>query len=127
MHEDMAEENPCSGEMILEQLRKFGSDVSRKHEVSFWLYFGSEDSARRAAHRAKTAGLKPELSPPSKDSRDSQWLCLLYCPHIPDEGILDAVSRFCMELADEFDGKYDGWEASLELAEGEMPNIDGMK
>lgn len=112
---------PNSGKFILEQLQRFGSDVDRKHEVSFWLYFPSEDSAQQAARRAESVGLKPEVSPPLKDLPDSNWLCLLHCPHVPDEGLLDGISLFCTELASEFNGKLDGWEASLEIEEGKNP------
>jgi len=111
--------NPHSGEFILEQLRRFGSDVNHKHEVSFWLYFPSEDLAQQAGTRAEVARLKPEVSPPLKDSRDSQWLCLLYCRHVPDKSLLDGISQFCTDLAFEFNGRYDGWEASLELKDEE--------
>ena len=111
--------NPYSGEFILEQLRRFGSGVNRKHEVSFWLYFPSENLSQQAGARAEIAGLKPKISPPLKDSHDSLWLCLLYCPHVLDESILDGISRFCTDLASEFNGVYDGWEASLELGDEE--------
>jgi mannose-6-phosphate isomerase-like protein (cupin superfamily) len=84
--------NPNSGEFILEQLGRFGSKLNRTHEMSFWLYFLNEEAARQAADRAEAAGLKPDLSPPLADFRKSQWLCLLYCPHIPDEEILDGIS-----------------------------------
>ena len=123
MNEDMEVINPNSGGFILEQLQRFGSDVNRKHEVSFWLYFPSEASAQQAARRAESAGLKPEVSPPLKDSSDSKWLCLLYCPHVPDEGLLDGISQFCTELASELNGKFDGWETSLELEEGKNPTM----
>lgn len=115
--------NPNSGEFILEQLRRFGSDLDRKHEVSFYLYFPSEDSAQQASRRAESAGLKPKVSPPLEDLSDSRWLCLLHCPHVPDECILDGISLFCTKLASEFNGEFDGWEASLELEEGKNPTI----
>ena len=115
--------NPNSGAFILEQLQKSGSHLDRKHEVSFWLYFPTEEPARQAARCAQSAGLKPEVSPPLKDSSDSKWLCLLYCPHIPDEGLLDGISAFCNRLASEFHGKFDGWESSLELDEGQEPTL----
>lgn len=119
MNLDTQKVNPFSGEFILEQLRRFGSDLNHKHVVSFWLYFPSEDLARRAGARAEVAGLNPEVSPPLKNSCDSQWLCLLYCPHVPDESLLNGIRQFCTDLASEFNGRYDGWEASLELEDGE--------
>ena len=123
MNKKIPEINPYSGKFILEQIQRFGSDVNRKHEISFWLYFPNKDSAQQAARRAKSAGLKPEVSPPLKKSRDSKWLCLLYCPHVPDEVLLDGISQFCTQLASEFNGMYDGWESSLELKDGEIPTI----
>ncbi|MBI2441309.1 MAG: ribonuclease E inhibitor RraB [Lentisphaerae bacterium] len=119
MNKDKQAINPHSGQFILEQLRRFGSDLNRKHVVSFWLYFLSEDLAQQAARRAESAGLKSEVSPPLKDSPDSKWLCLLYCPHVPDESLLDGISGFCAKLASEFNGEFDGWESSLELEEGQ--------
>ena len=121
MNENEKVINPNSGAFILEQLQRFGSDVNRKHEVSFWLYFPTKVSAQQAAHRAEAAGLNPEISPPLKDSSASNWLCLLYCPHVPDESLLDGISQFCTGLALEFKGQFDGWEASLKLKEGENP------
>lgn len=121
MNQDASENNPHSGAFILEQLQRFGSDVNRKHEVSFWLYFPGEAAARQAARRGASTGLQAEVSPPLKGIEDSAWLCLLYCPHVPDESLLDGISNFCNDLALEFGGKYDGWEASLELEKGAGP------
>ncbi len=99
---------PNSGEFILEQLKQMGSDIKLTHEFSFWLYFPEEDLANRAGEKAEKAGFQVDISPPLKDFKNSQWLCLLYCPHIPDEELLDGISDFCYKLADEFGGKYDG-------------------
>lgn len=127
MNKDTREINPFSGAFILEQLQRFDSDMNRKHEVSFWLYFPNEPSAQQAARRGKSAGLQAKVSPPLKDYNGSQWLCLFACPHVPDESLLDGISNFCLELASEFGGTYDGWEASLEIGEekksGLLPGI----
>ena len=121
MTDEMETTDPKSGAFILSQLERSGSDLDRKHEVTFWLYFPCEESARHAANRAGEAGLKPEVSPPLKNH--TQWLCLLYYPHVPDEGLLDAVSEFCTDLAVQYNGEYDGWESRLELPEGASPEF----
>ena len=126
MNKDTREINPYSGAFILEQLQRFGSDMNRKHEVSFWLYFPNEFSAQQAARRGESAELQAKVSPPPKNYNGSQWLCLLYCPHVPDESLLDGISNFCMELASEFGGKYDGWEASLEIGEEKNPDLHAL-
>lgn len=115
--------SPNSGAFILEQLQRFGSDTSRKHEMTFWLYFPTKVLAEQAAKEAEQAGLKPEVSPPLTEITNSKWLCLLYCPHIPDEDILDGISRFCTDLAEKFNGKFDGWETKMEFEDGEFPGL----
>ena len=121
MNENTRKIHPHSGEFVIAQLKRFGSDVNQKHEVSFWLYFPNEKSARNAARRVESSGLKVEVSPPRLSLSDSQWLCLFYCPHVPDEDLLNGISKFCTDIASEFDGEYDGWEARLELKDGENP------
>ena len=110
--------NPYSGEFVLDFLKKWGSDINRKHEFTFWLYFPDEKQARKAGKKAETSGFKAEISPPLEGMKKPEWLCLLYCPHIPDEELMDGIAGYCMELANEFNGKYDGWETMMELPEG---------
>ena len=107
--------NLFSGKFILEQFRKFGSAMEQKHEMTFWIYFPSENKAQQAGIHAKNAGLNPQIIPPRNESFDSQWLCLLYCSHVPDEEILDGITGFCIDLASDYGGVYDGWESRLEL------------
>jgi regulator of RNase E activity RraB len=121
MNPELEPTAPNAGSFILEQLKESGSELDQKHEVTFWLYFPDKESADQAARRADAAGLHPEISPPAKDGTNSNWLCLLTCAHIPDESILDGIGEFCAELADDFEGKFDGWEARLELDEGQLP------
>jgi len=110
--------NPTSGQVILDQLQRFGSDLTRTHDVSFWLYFPSEEAARQAAREAEYTGLSAEVTPPIPDSSNSMWLCLLHCPHIPDESILDGICRLCDQLVAQFHREFDGWESRLELPPG---------
>ncbi len=121
MSEDHETNNPNAGSFILEQLRESGSNLDEKHEVTFWIYFPSKLQADEAARRADEAGLHPEVSESTSDDAEQKWLCLLHCAHIPDESILDGIDAFCTQLAEDFNGKFDGWEARLELEEGAVP------
>jgi regulator of RNase E activity RraB len=117
--------NPNSGHYILEQLKKSGSDLNKKHEISFWLYMPNKDAALQAAKRARATGLEVDIATPNEESESGDWLCLLYCPHIPDEQLLDGISQFCIQLADELKGRFDGWESSLELPDhSDRPESD---
>ncbi|MBL7993958.1 ribonuclease E inhibitor RraB [bacterium] len=46
-------------------------------------------------------------------SVDDQWLCLLACPQVPDEALIDGVIQFCIDLASNLGGEFDGWESPL--------------
>ncbi|NOX87097.1 MAG: ribonuclease E inhibitor RraB [Chlorobi bacterium] len=118
MNKDHDNINPNSGEFILEGLKQLGSDIKQTHEFTFWLYFPEKELAKQAREKAERAGFQVDISPPLKNIKDSQWLCLLFCPHIPDKELLDGISDFCYKLADEYRGKYDGWETRLEIPEG---------
>jgi len=112
-----------SGVYISQHLQKYGSDLSVTHDLTYWLYFKKESLANKAAKRATLAGLKPEVLPPLEKVENPRWLCLLHCPHKPDENILDGLMEFCIKLASDFDGFFDGWESRLELPDGEWPEI----
>jgi hypothetical protein len=109
--------NSSSGKFILQQLERFGSDVEKRHEMTFWLYFPSQDNAQQAASLARSHGLRAEIVRSRADSENHRWLCLLQCPHVPDEALLDGISQFCGEITARFDGLFDGWETRLELAD----------
>lgn len=103
--------HPHSGSFLIGQLNRFGSDLDAKHEITFWLYFPTADIARQAGERAEETGLSVEIVA----SVDNQWLCLLACSHVPDETLIDGVMKFCMDLASEFGGQFDGWESPLHI------------
>lgn len=112
-----------SGEFIINQLQKFGSDINQKHDFTFWFYFPTEKLAKKAGFRAEKAGFKSEISPPLIKIPNSGWLCLLILPHVPDEIILDGITAYCQKLAKDYNGKYDGWETKMKLQEGTMPDL----
>ncbi|MBL7995297.1 ribonuclease E inhibitor RraB, partial [bacterium] len=93
--------HPHSGSFLIGQLNRFGSDLDAKHEITFWLYFPGEDIARQAGKRAEESGLSVEIGP----SVDDQWLCLLACPQVPDEALIDGVIQFCIDLASNLGGE----------------------
>ena len=116
--------DPNSGEFIKEQLERFGSDVDREHEISFWLYFETKAAAETAYRQGLASGLSGEVALSAVPDRATRWLCLLMCPHIPDEYILNRVFEFCTRLAHICGGHFDGWEARLELEDGHIPEVE---
>ncbi|NUM80554.1 ribonuclease E inhibitor RraB [bacterium] len=106
---DIKPTNLFSGAQVLHQLKRWGSHLDEKHEITFWLYFPSQNFAHQAGQRAEAAGLHVDIT----ESMHGQWLCLITCTHIPDEMLMDGVFKFCDELVSSFQGQFDGWESPL--------------
>lgn len=103
--------NLHSGSFLIGQLKRFGSDLDTKHEITFWLYFPSEEGAQLAGQKAEKAGLSVDIT----SSENGRWLCLIACRHVPDETLIDGLMKFSMDLASEFGGQFDGWESPLHI------------
>jgi hypothetical protein len=93
--------------VVLEQLLRAGSDLSKLHEPEFFLYFPLESSAREVAQRLEAEGYTVSVRPGAHNSKS--WVCLasksLILRHVT---LVDIRSRL-EALAAEFEGEYDGW------------------
>jgi hypothetical protein len=50
-------------QIVLEQLRKAGSDLSKPHKIEFFLYFPTQSSASKASVKIKEMGFEVEMKP----------------------------------------------------------------
>jgi hypothetical protein len=73
---------------VIGQLRRAGSDLTKPHEIEFFLYFPSEVVARQAADQFSAQGYKAvvRLGAEQKD-----WLCLLTRHMVPTVGALGVI------------------------------------
>ena len=74
--------------------------------IRHFLYFSSEDWARKAANIVRTAGYVAELRP----SSDAHWLLLVSSL---DRSHPEAVRTHLEQLTAGLKAEYDGWEAAL--------------
>jgi hypothetical protein len=95
---------------VLEQLRKNGSDTSRPHTFDFYLYLPTETAAQEAAKRLIKRNYLVDVRPAAKGP---DWLCLANSTLIPETAPLTEIGQFFTQLADEFHGEFDGWEAEV--------------
>src|SRR5689334_15282448 len=58
---------------VIDQLKKAGSDLSKTHEINFYLYFPSEEKAKSAAVEVQKEGLSVKVRPAAMGA---DWLCL---------------------------------------------------
>lgn len=93
---------------VLELSEDVGSDLSKPHEISFWMYLPTEESAYGLAPKLQAQGFDVEVSPPLEGRND--WLCLAYLIMVPDPDELEMIRGRLTELVEQRGGKYDGWE-----------------
>jgi hypothetical protein len=102
---------PDLDEAVLIQLRKAGSDLTKPHDIDFYLYFPSESVAEQAAVRIRQIGFQAEVR---KGAKSEDWLCLGKKKLIPELSTIRDIAREFNALAKSLNGDYDGWEAKVE-------------
>jgi regulator of RNase E activity RraB len=99
-------QEPDPDQQVLDQLKMAGSDLSKPHNVEFFLYFPSENVAQRAADaiRAEVHAVRVR-----RGGDTSAWLCFASKQMVPrPEELVRLRNRF-NEVARKYDGEYDGW------------------
>jgi len=119
--EDLFEEQTISVaeeyQRVLDQLREAGSDLSKPHDMEFYLHFPSEEAANMVAMRVKAEGFHAEV----KEERPGRaWLCYVTKKMVPEGTMITAIGHRFTNLANEFQGEYTGWETSIEYKNNEI-------
>lgn len=102
---------PDDDRAVLQQLREAGSDLSKPHQIEFYLYFTTEEAAGKAAEKLEAEGFEGEMRRAPDLTR---WMCLVYQQMVPELSKIAALKRRLGKLAQEFGGEYDGWETNVE-------------
>ena len=93
-------------QLVLDQLKKAGSDLSKPHPIEFFLYFPTEDSASEASKDIKAEVDEMKVGP-SADKKN--WLCFATKRMVPDHDELVRLRKRFTEIAKKYGGEYDGW------------------
>ena len=94
----------------LNRLEKAGSDLSKPHEMEFFLYFPDEASANAAAADIREQGFVVEVRPAAEGT---DWLCFAVKTMVPAHEDVVAVGRELNAIAGAYGGEYDGWGAAV--------------
>jgi regulator of RNase E activity RraB len=97
-------------QMVLEQLRKAGSDLSKPHKIEFFLYFPTQSFASKASVKIKEMGFDVEMKPATKGP---DWLCFATKTMTPELNALQKIRRDFNALASADGGEYDGWGTAI--------------
>jgi hypothetical protein len=92
--------------LVLQQLRKAGSDLSKPHRIEFFLYFPTQQIAEQASLQLRATGFNVDVQP-GATSKD--WLCFATKEMQPDLASLQKIRADFQVLAASLGGEYDGW------------------
>jgi hypothetical protein len=91
---------------VLAQLVKAGSDLSKPHNLEFFLYFPERPVAEATAQHLMQVGFQANVTPAAQGS---DWLCLATRTMVPSHKQLVEISAQMEALARSGGGEYDGW------------------
>ena len=93
-------------QLVLVQLHKSGSDLSKPHSIEFFLYFPTQSVAEDASYHIRDAGFEVEVR---RAARGNSWLCFATKTMVASLPDLQRIRRNFMALAGSMNGEYDGW------------------
>jgi regulator of RNase E activity RraB len=97
---------PDLDQLVLDQLKQAGGDLSKPHSIEFFLYFENEDTANTAA---KEIGALVDEVKVEKAAKGPRWLCFATRCMVPDHDELGRLRKNFTAVGDTFGGEYDGW------------------
>ena len=97
---------PDLDQEVLDQLKKAGSDLSKPHDIEFFLYFADEESANTAAREIKEEVNAVKVQQAAKGSG---WLCFATRRMVPDHEELVRLRKRFNAITLKLKGEYDGW------------------
>ena len=97
-------------DLVIEELRASGSDLSKPHAIDFYIYVPSEAAARRVSLALVPDGFSVRTSPAALGAG---WLALASKTLLPTTSAMAAVRKRLESVATSEGGEYDGWEAPV--------------
>jgi hypothetical protein len=97
---------------VIKRLKAVGSDLSKEHQIEFFLYFPAEQAAQAAGAEMAAEGFQIEVGLAPEGSR-LEWHCLATKAIVPTTAQLDGISARLEMLAAKYAGEYDGWGAGV--------------
>jgi len=105
----------AADDLVLAQLRKMGSDLSKPTDVRFYLYVPGEQNAQQAAAVLRKHAFKVHVHEPLGELDDgtyeSRYSVIANMTQVPTPETLARDRTLFESLASRFKGEYDGWEA----------------
>lgn len=97
----------------LSKIKELGVNPANSQEMEFFLYFPHESNAWFAAAALANMRFKTSV----EISESGQWLCMAMKTMKPAAERLEDLRNWMEELAERFNGEYDGWGYGIALEE----------
>jgi hypothetical protein len=95
---------------VILQLQQAGSDISKPHQIDFFFYFPTLESADRIAAKLSSDGYSAKAE---KAAIGSLFVVEATKSIIPEEATLANLRQVFNEMSDAENGEYDGWGAEV--------------
>jgi regulator of RNase E activity RraB len=92
---------------VIDNLRHNGADVTKVHDIDFFLVFSSQSDATATAEKIRVLGY--EVVGVKQVSAAKQWEVHAKRKMVPELGAMQASTRALQTLAEARGGYYDGW------------------
>ena len=110
--------NALGDENVLKQLHNHGSDLSKPTHIVFYLYVPDEHDANAASAQLQSQGFRAEVDTPlgrlSDGTIETRWSVVSHLTAIPTLKAIYSASAAMTNLANRYNGEFDGWEAAIQ-------------
>jgi hypothetical protein len=114
---NLALSDDANDEIVLLELQKRGSDLSKPTDIVFYLYIPSLRNARSSVRELDRDGLSAHYEQPlgrlSDGSFERRYSVVAHARATPTIEHIRAYRTIFKSLARRFSGEYDGWEAAV--------------
>ncbi len=99
--------------LVLSQLLKAGADLTAPRHVLYYLYFNDRAAAENAATAATAPGFAARIREPIPEDPNHGGVVCERKSYVLSMDIVRDNTDYFEELAAQFGGVYDGWQASV--------------
>lgn len=92
---------------VIENLRQNGADITKVHDIDFFLVFSRQSDAMATAEKIRVLSYK--VVGVQQTSTAKQWEVHAKRKMVPELGAMQATTRALQGLAEARGGYYDGW------------------
>lgn len=105
--------NYMMDQSVIRNLQEAGDDLSKKRRVNHWLYFSNENDMNNCLKELKIQNFSIESANRNAETALAYQLQVYRMDHVDINSIYPVTSSL-RKIALKYDGRYDGWETSVE-------------